>query len=170
MRASADRADRAGGLPRRPLQLPRGDPRPVRVWPARAGADADRQLHGGHPAHHHGVGRLAHVDLHPQEVGCAHGKGGMGNIVIYMNRRVKIGENLTTTTKTKSSHSHYHPTIPTPISTHIGAMVLCACVCVFFSCRNDYAQVEEQSYVSHQLHPQSHPNMNTRTLPHHPKG
>uniref|UniRef100_A0A182VG33 Protein tweety homolog n=1 Tax=Anopheles merus TaxID=30066 RepID=A0A182VG33_ANOME len=41
---------------------------------------------------------------------------------------------------------------------------------IYIRKRNDYAQVEEQSYVSHQLHPQSHPNMNTRTLPHHPKG
>uniref|UniRef100_A0A182N0N7 Protein tweety homolog n=1 Tax=Anopheles dirus TaxID=7168 RepID=A0A182N0N7_9DIPT len=41
---------------------------------------------------------------------------------------------------------------------------------IYIRKRNDYAQVEEQSYVSHQLHPQSHQNMNTRTLPHHPKG
>uniref|UniRef100_A0A182QAJ0 Protein tweety homolog n=1 Tax=Anopheles farauti TaxID=69004 RepID=A0A182QAJ0_9DIPT len=41
---------------------------------------------------------------------------------------------------------------------------------IYIRKRNDYAQVEEQSYVSHQLHPQSHQNLNTRTLPHHPKG
>ncbi|XP_035777527.1 protein tweety-like isoform X2 [Anopheles albimanus] len=41
---------------------------------------------------------------------------------------------------------------------------------IYIRKRNDYAQVEEQSYVSHQLHPQNHQTLNTRTLPHHPKG
>lgn len=42
---------------------------------------------------------------------------------------------------------------------------------IYIRKRNDYAQVEEQSYVSaHQLHPQNHQNMNTRPLPHNHKG
>lgn len=42
---------------------------------------------------------------------------------------------------------------------------------IYIRKRNDYAQVEEQSYVSaHQLHPQNHQNMNARTLPNHHKG
>ncbi|XP_053684164.1 protein tweety [Sabethes cyaneus] len=42
---------------------------------------------------------------------------------------------------------------------------------IYIRKRNDYAQVEEQSYVSaHQLQSQNHQNANTRTMPHIHKG
>uniref|UniRef100_A0A182PUB1 Protein tweety homolog n=1 Tax=Anopheles epiroticus TaxID=199890 RepID=A0A182PUB1_9DIPT len=86
---------------------------------------------------------------------------------IYIRKRYSRGEQLKIAKQLSSSsfifiiiYSNHHPNPKSP-PIWFGRFVFR---------RNDYAQVEEQSYVSHQLHPQSHPNMNTRTLPHHPKG